>query len=77
MLRPGDETERLFAHLQRELFDEAAVSATDLPTLEGTTVTVEFRDERSLEEARARVEQVLDAAPGDWTTRLEITAAGA
>lgn len=76
VLEPGDETERLFAYLHRELVEEAAVTATELPTLQGTTVTVEFRDARPLEGAEARVREVLDRAPGDWRTRLEITAAG-
>lgn len=64
--RAEDETERLVAHLQRELADEARVHATELPTVEGTTIEVEFLDSRRPEEGERRIRELLDAGLGDW-----------
>jgi hypothetical protein len=66
---PGDDLERLLAHLQRELAEEATVQWTEPIPVQGTTVVVQFSEDASLS-AEARVQQVLEARRDDWSRFL-------
>jgi hypothetical protein len=67
--RVGDETERLIAHLQSDLAEEARAPATELPPVEGTVIEIEFLDGRPSDAAKRRVRQLLDAERANWIVR--------
>src|SRR5215217_2311559 len=66
---PGEELERLLAHLHRELAEEAAVRWSEPTPVRETTVVVEFTEDAT-PSAEARVQQVLEAHRDDWSRFL-------
>jgi hypothetical protein len=66
VLRPGEDTQRLVTHLQRELAEEAQVLAPELPPVVDTPIAVKFRDGRRRMDAALRIREVLDRARSDW-----------
>jgi hypothetical protein len=69
----GEDLERLLAHLQRELGEEASVTWTDQPPVQGTTVHVRFKEPVE-PSAEGRVTGVLEAAREDWSRFLGFAA---
>jgi hypothetical protein len=67
---PGDELERLLAHLQRELIDEAGVTWTEPIPVQGTTVVVQFLEDAT-PSAEDRVRDILDNSGQEWRPLLE------